>query len=658
MAYRAMIVTMDDPIVQEALMRRSILLATLTTILFAASCTFTSVPQGLSVASDMETFHNSYLTTFDILNGSTVPSERALAPFNTVISSSQARATVPIFTSTFVLPDTGTTAATLLTDYPEEGQDSTWTVEKTSTDTVYLVKVTTTFKAGDLRDHQDEWYYIKSSDTYWNSADPICTADGTLNDRYRAKNELVFDDGSVQTEKIVDVRYYADHTGFATFSIDGSLEYPGAFLPQTDTNASYSSVVVYSRNYTDAPTFSFWNGNRVKTILGIRYYTETLNSTNSVVTGSMIVFEKAITSLYSIGGDFLDTYSSLFLPTLSGAPDQAMLALTVIRQQSTYEVASYSNPGAYTLDYDATANTRDTRALSRVVNITAQQDNYVTLLNDEEAAITNAYDTVWIPTGDDPAIVGIADADVINVKSLNQVTSIDGSLAVDVVTDTPTGDLGTLYVSVTEGSAPPTSVSTDISGDLSGEGDIKSYTGEQGTILPGTAASYATFTGTVQAWVYISGATNTAGIVHAGKKSDFSDELWSLQFLGSSTAPVFSLSAQQPYTYDYLVSSQKLNLRKWHHIVATWDLSGNFIKLYVNGRARGSTSFNTVTQSSIFAEDSPIVIGSQFFDDTEVLTGYYGFEGKINGVLIDDRVWTASEISTFYEANKVNTSSW
>lgn len=638
-------------------MKRTTLLTVALTVMFAASCTFNSTSPSTIADVDVTSFQRSIMTTFDILNGSTVQADRALTPFSVVAPSSQSRATVPVFSDDeYTLPVSSKSAPITLTNYPEAGQTSSWTVERVGITNIYQVQVTTTFPDGDIRDNQAEWYYIKDVDTLgkWTTAESICDASGTLNANYRIKNDLTFDDGSVQSEIIVDTT-----RKFAYFDVNGGLDYPGAFLPAIDSEANFSSVVVYSRTFTDSPNFSFWSGNQVKTILGVRYYTEHLNSSNTILTGSMIVFEKAITTVDSMSGDFLDINSSLFLPILASDPTQAMLALTVIRQESTYKVGTFIDSSDFTLDYNDASNTRNTRAMTRVVNIPAQQDNYITLINDEAALITNAYSTLWIPAGDDPAIINLATATAVNVKTTNEVVSIDGSTPVSIVTNTPSGDLGTLYVGIESGAVSSSiPLANDISGDLSGAGDIKQFTGDQGLQLPLPASSYATTTGTVHAWVYVNGPTNTPGIVHAGIKSDFSDELWTLQFMGTDNTPVFGLVAQGPYKYDLVTSTQKLNTGKWHHVVATWDLAGNSMKMYVNGRARGSGGFTNVNTTSTFATESPIVIGSQFYDSTQVLSGYYGFNGKINGVLIDNRVWSAAEISAFYAANKDNTSVW
>jgi hypothetical protein len=158
--------------------------------------------------------------------------------------------------------------------------------------------------------------------------------------------------------------------------------------------------------------------------------------------------------------------------------------------------------------------------------------------------------------------------------------------------------------------------------------------------------------------VYIITPTNFGGIVHSGKEADFSDEIWSLQFWGSNNTPCFSLSSQSTYKYDYITSKQSLNNNRWYYLVATWDLAANSMNIYVDGQNKGTSKFRNVSTSSNFATVSPVVIGSQFYDDTKLLSGYYGVNGKINGVLISDQVLTATAIKAFYDANKAKTASW
>jgi hypothetical protein len=658
--------------------------AILIILVFTSSCTLFNTPPEQAAPSELSDFRATYLTSFDIMNDSFNQSGRALMPFNLpVVDESQARATVPVGLDDSILsiplPVTFGQIAVgdLSSDYPEAGQRTSWTIENMGSN-LYRIKVLTTFPSYDPREEQEEWYYIKDQtpgdpgtpDNSWTNADPVVDNTGALDQKYRELNKLTYRDGSYQDEVIVDIRNNPD--GFAPFDVAGSLDYPDAFLPLDDTNAVYSSVVVYSRIYNDEPAYSFWSGQRAQGIVGIRYYTEYLNfigtsPTPSHVIGSMVVFEKAITSMAGIDGDFLSANSSLYLPYIGLNPEQTFLALSVIRQETTFSIATYdAGDGSYTVDYDL--STRDTRAKSRVVNIPAQQDNYISLINDEAEAISTAYDSLWIPNTNDPYYLNPGTAPLVNIKTTNFAISTDDTAAVEIITDSPEGDLGTLYVSVSNaaiGDHLPINaldpVAQDIVGDLSGVGDYNTFTGSQGILIPDPVDGTYAFNdkGTVQAWVYVDKQSRDAGIVHAGVLPDFSDEVWSLQFVGTNNTPAFALVAQGPkYAYDMVQSSDKLKKSTWYHLAATWDRSANNMSIYVNGVSKGSRTFSNIKSTSTFAVDSPVVVGSQFYDATQVLSGYYGTDGKINGVLIENRAWTAAEVKTFYDANKAKTAFW
>ena len=85
------------------------------------------------------------------------------------------------------------------------------------------------------------------------------------------------------------------------------------------------------------------------------------------------------------------------------------------------------------------------------------------------------------------------------------------------------------------------------------------------------------------------------------------------------------------------------------------------MSIYVDGEVKGSRTFSNITDSMEFAVNPApsIVVGSLVYEaGTELLSGYYGTDGKINGVLIENRAWTAAEIKTFYDANKAKTAFW
>jgi len=335
-------------------------------------------------------------------------------------------------------------------------------------------------------------------------------------------------------------------------------------------------------------------------------------------------------------------------------------------------VDSYTSSTVYTLDYNQ--STRDTRAKTRVVNIPTQQDNYITLINDEAEAISTAYDTLWIPEASDPAILNLATAPEVNITTRAFAVTTDDANPVEIVTSTPIGELGELYSAVTDGTTSliAAAESNGIEEDLTGSTVVVDFDGSQGLIVTnpfegntafynGSPAFY--LEGTVQAWIHVDRQSKSSGIVHAGKLGDFSDELWSLELVGNNNTPSFLLAAQGPSSYksDLIASSERLKKDTWYHVAATWSLADNNMSIYVNGVLRGSRTFSNITDSLEFAIDPApsIVVGSLVYEaGTELLSGYYGTDGKINGVLIDNAAWLAEDIKTFYDTNMAKTAFW
>ena len=79
------------------------------------------------------------------------------------------------------------------------------------------------------------------------------------------------------------------------------------------------------------------------------------------------------------------------------------------------------------------------------------------------------------------------------------------------------------------------------------------------------------------------------------------------------------------------------------------------MRIYINGELNREVN-NTIGEAAV--TDGPIVIGSQFYDESQSLKGYYGSNCKINGVKISAYTKSAEEISSFYNANKDLTSNW
>ena len=79
----------------------------------------------------------------------------------------------------------------------------------------------------------------------------------------------------------------------------------------------------------------------------------------------------------------------------------------------------------------------------------------------------------------------------------------------------------------------------------------------------------------------------------------------------------------------------------WTHITITYDGSSTVagIKMYINGNEVTTTkSGGPLTNTTV--NDIPVEIGNR--------SGTYNFNGDIDEVVVENRVWTASEVSQYY----------
>ena len=218
--------------------------------------------------------------------------------------SGLSRATVPVWNMDQAVSFSDGSGT--LTDYPETGQNSTWSAEAEGSD-IYKITVTTDYTNNDAIDNTVEVYYVKdvtpgdsledadiadsTADGEWTSADPVVDpADGTVDNLYRDTFETTFTDGSVRYEEIVATSSGDSPVHYAAFSFDDFTDVPDtAFTPVTDAAAQYSSRVDYQQEIYKK--FAFWNV-LYKRIIGTRYYTE-FNTADGIVSTS-ISFERVI----------------------------------------------------------------------------------------------------------------------------------------------------------------------------------------------------------------------------------------------------------------------------------------------------------------------------------------------------------------------------
>ena len=688
---------------------RNLIFVVVVTVLFSACSLFTGTPNTSAVpsSSDLAAFQKKFMSSYYAERGEGSPageaeSARALTPFNgkaTSASAATARATVPVDQLTNDSFSYLLTSPPTLANYPEPGQTTTFVLSKYSTapstlgggtNTVYDVKVTTIFASTDTRKSYLEEYYVEdvgpsggsgsswsAGDGNWTDADPIVqyvSGAWTQNQAARVQMLLTFQDGSTRNETIVATSSPGSSPSCnpfdpTAFDINGSLDLSQAFVPvaagsngttsapysySLNSGVVYSSVTMYYVTPTTNYNFWFWTGSNQQTILGIRYYTEVVSG--SKYTAYTVNFEKTVGALTTTGGNFTST-----LKTITAGSTYNTLAESVLRQQVVYNLesgtgTSSSNPPAP----DLTTGAITTNMQTRVVNITGQKDFYLSQLNSNDVSLSSwATSTIYVPTGNVTTILAANPSANVFTRT-QQISPAPGTLPYAILTtDTSyANDLSIVYTSIMEGAysspvsnAPPSFISTSNELIFNGQQCI----GDQS----GSAGPNMTSSGTVQAWIYITEMTDTAGIIHKGVSPSFSDECYSLQGWGNTGQIAIALdSPTNPgSSYDLVASTIDLNVGAWYYLVATWSTSTKQISLYINGVLNNSGTMSN-TSSGVNTNSSPVLIGSQLPAIYSSQYGYFGFDGKIVGANISSSAMTATAVLATYKQYKGNTSSW
>jgi hypothetical protein len=652
-----------------------IVILALAVLVSASSCfpsggtKLTKTPSDAELSDFQLTFMSSYFAE----RGGTPSGAKALTPFSGAAVAGS-KATVPVIGQNYLFSDlVGET--TILSDYPEPGQTTNFTVTNDATNSdstnIYKIVVTTSFPSTDLRKTYVETYYVNDitvgnsfgsgvSDDSWTVDDFIVAyREGAWvwDQSARESMVLTFRDNSVRTETIVSSSL-AGGPKFDTeaFDVNGSLELGTAFIPATvdagDPDVMYSSVVVYYVTPAIDYNFWFWQGRNDQTILGVRYYTEKASGAagTGTYTGYTASFEKTIGTLTTAGGDYATTMQDVFVGS-----EFDTLAQSVLRQQVVYGLAGAS--GSWTASGTGVATTN---MKTRVVNIAGLKDFYLSQLDSNAVQLSSwATSTIYVPTGDVDEILANDPDDFVYERTTAATTSGGQSLASATV-DSGLGSLATVYTSIQEGAAATTvtgAPSSNITGDQAWSFDGAQVVGT--SINPSTIPALTT-SGTVEAWVYIDKMTDTMGIVHKGIQTNFLDEAYSLQGWGSS-GQIAMIVDRPGGTYDAAYSKTKLNTKKWYYLVGTWDVTnGNrYLKLYINGALDASATPSRVYPSGTIDSTSlGMMVGSQLPSSYSATYGYFGVDGKIVGVNVSQTPMSVAEALAKYNSYKDATASW
>ncbi|MGA2977193.1 MAG: LamG domain-containing protein [Spirochaetia bacterium] len=638
-----------------------------------SGCIFFNRTTNTPSAADLASFQKVYMSSYYAERGGVPEGSKGLTPFLKVSRGSQGAKTT-INTSLLTDAHFASLAPTSFTNYPEPGQTTTFTIStKDSANHVYDIVATTTYPSDDIRMSYVEEYYVMDgnptwgtgADGIWDVNDAIVTQSGSSwvqDQKARVKQVLTFTDGTTRTETIIaQTKDWGLNPPFlpkfASFDVNGSLDFSQLFYPAetTDSRVRFSSVVMYYVTPSSTTNYWFWQGTQAKTILGIRYYTEYWDTTANTFNGYTISFEKTLDTLTTTGGSFTQTLSSVFAGSQFNT-----LAESVLRQQVSYSLDASGN-------LILSTGQKATNMQTRVADITSDKDFYLQQMNDDYVNLSSwTTTTIYTPTGSVNEVVA-SDPTAFLYSRTQAVPSSGIPLAVPAGTadNTGTGDLATLYTAITEG-AVTVSTGTTIPGSIQPAGVEWQYSGSQGTTIPDTPSYDLSTKGTIEAWVYIKSLTDTGGIVHKGDLADFSDECFSLQFWGNQGQVAFVIdpaTATGSGGYYLRTSSINLNIGKWYYLVATWDATAStpYASLYINGQLdNGSASPSSPTAASITARvnASTLVVGSQLPVTYDATYGYFGFNGKINGVKVYNTAVAASTVAANYAAYVTQTVNW
>ena len=206
------------------------------------------------------------------------------------------KAAWPAHTDEIDFPAAGQSITKKKSNYPERGQKTVVTITTTGTTNIYFVENVTSYpKRKSSIVKTTESYYVKDSNTdgRYTDADQIWdTQKDEANFNKRETFETEYNNGYIRKET-VEKTTTQDNIKFAAFDINGDLSFPapnsnGIYIPPTDANANYSSMVSYIQE--EGNTYSFWSD--YKLIVGTRYYTE--HGSGSNVEKTSVSYEKVI----------------------------------------------------------------------------------------------------------------------------------------------------------------------------------------------------------------------------------------------------------------------------------------------------------------------------------------------------------------------------
>jgi gliding motility-associated-like protein len=152
----------------------------------------------------------------------------------------------------------------------------------------------------------------------------------------------------------------------------------------------------------------------------------------------------------------------------------------------------------------------------------------------------------------------------------------------------------------------------------------------------------------ISAWIYTDGITDehTGTIVSKYNANGDSERVFIFDLYPDNNLRFCMYGADGNGDYEWQRTSKPLPFSEWTHVVVTWDGRTNTIDLCVNGTEVDSYyGYLGNIPKTIYDKSSSLMIGCSEFGHHSL---DYLFNGKIDDVIIYDRVLTKDEIAQLY----------
>jgi len=181
----------------------------------------------------------------------------------------------------------------IIQNYPEQGQDTTFTVTLITGD-LYQVTAITTYPNADRLLQTVEEYRVFDADGngIWNENDTIVDGSGMTNTKFRYTYKTYLSDFTQRDEIIVEDKA-TDGVNYKIFDDFSDFSFPTSESELLGTSSQWSSKVAYYMSIPFWSDNSFWKSWSSKKMIGLRYYSEIINGSGQLEQ-SYVIYEKIL----------------------------------------------------------------------------------------------------------------------------------------------------------------------------------------------------------------------------------------------------------------------------------------------------------------------------------------------------------------------------